>query len=224
MRCRSLRNIVYLSLVWLVWILPGAAGLDAQQKTEAPRMGVVRFLIASSAFKDIDNAAVIRDLVVRSINASGKFTVVDTKEIDAFIEENNVSIPKLYSPEEMNKIPLTYVQFLVTGFISPESKGYRINMYMLDLSQKKFLFNENALVDNGKEDSIWFEVREFTQKFIEKMEYTLPANDSKTETLYRVWDTGPAGGIIFYAKSNRVDGWQYLEAAPTETEFRAVWG
>jgi uncharacterized protein YraI len=31
---------------------------------------------------------------------------------------------------------------------------------------------------------------------------------------YEIGDTGPAGGIIFYAKHNKSDGWQYLEAAP----------
>jgi hypothetical protein len=215
---------MYLPVILLACILPGAARLDAQHKTESPRIGVVRFLIASSAFRDIDNAAVIRDLAVRSIGASGKFTVADINELDALIDKNNISVPKLYSPEEMEKIPLTYVQFLVTGFISLESKGYRVNMYLLDLSKKEFLFNEEAWISGEKENSIWFGVRDLTRKFIEKMDSVISLNDLKTEDLYQVGDTGPAGGIIFYAKGKRVDGWRYLEAAPVETEFRAVWG
>jgi hypothetical protein len=39
-----------------------------------------------------------------------------------------------------------------------------------------------------------------------------------SDVSYKVGDTGPAGGIIFYAKSSKSDGWQYLEAAPAETE------
>ena len=42
-------------------------------------------------------------------------------------------------------------------------------------------------------------------------------------TLYALWigtydigDTGPAGGIIFYAKDSASDGWQYLEAATSD--------
>src|SRR5690606_32135584 len=31
---------------------------------------------------------------------------------------------------------------------------------------------------------------------------------------YHVGETGPAGGIVFYKKSNEDDGWRYLEAAP----------
>ncbi|AEF82597.1 CsgG/HfaB family protein [Leadbettera azotonutricia] len=38
--------------------------------------------------------------------------------------------------------------------------------------------------------------------------------------LYKIGDTGPAGGIIFYVKGNNADGWRYLEAAPASTELR----
>ena len=41
---------------------------------------------------------------------------------------------------------------------------------------------------------------------------------------YRIGDTGPAGGIVFYDKGFISDGWRYLEAAPTGTEFDADWG
>ena len=41
--------------------------------------------------------------------------------------------------------------------------------------------------------------------------------------VYRIGDTGPAGGIIFYDKGNNSDGWRYLEAAPVEVEFIAKW-
>jgi len=40
---------------------------------------------------------------------------------------------------------------------------------------------------------------------------------------YRIGDTGPAGGIVFYDKGDNSDGWQYLEAAPVDFEFSANW-
>lgn len=40
---------------------------------------------------------------------------------------------------------------------------------------------------------------------------------------YKVGDTGPAGGIVFYDKGDNSDGWQYLEAAPPEFEFTSNW-
>ncbi len=43
----------------------------------------------------------------------------------------------------------------------------------------------------------------------------------RTENLGNV---GPAGGLIFYDKGNDDDGWQYMEVAPVDAEFEAVWG
>lgn len=36
---------------------------------------------------------------------------------------------------------------------------------------------------------------------------------------YIVGDIGPAGGLVFYNKGSNSDGWQYLEAAPANTEW-----
>ena len=46
---------------------------------------------------------------------------------------------------------------------------------------------------------------------------------SKAE--YAIGDTGPAGGLIFYANPNyATDGWRYLEAAPYDQSAGAKWG
>ena len=41
---------------------------------------------------------------------------------------------------------------------------------------------------------------------------------------YRIGDTDPAGGIVFFDKGSTSDGWRYLEAAPARTEAEAAWG
>lgn len=42
---------------------------------------------------------------------------------------------------------------------------------------------------------------------------------------YKVGDTGPAGGLIFYENPNyAADGWRYLEAAPVDQSAGAKWG
>ncbi len=44
--------------------------------------------------------------------------------------------------------------------------------------------------------------------------------------IYKIGDTGPAGGIIFYDKGNNSGGWRYLEAASTDlrkTQWQSDW-
>ncbi|MDX9810442.1 MAG: InlB B-repeat-containing protein [Sphaerochaetaceae bacterium] len=45
------------------------------------------------------------------------------------------------------------------------------------------------------------------------------------ERIYQIGETGPAGGLVFYDKKMRTDGWRFLEAAPVETEWiTRIWG
>jgi TolB-like protein len=41
---------------------------------------------------------------------------------------------------------------------------------------------------------------------------------------YKIGDTGPAGGLVFYDKGSNTGGWRYLEAAPPETEKQLAFG
>jgi TolB-like protein len=51
---------------------------------------------------------------------------------------------------------------------------------------------------------------------------TAPA-EPPAEKVYKIGDTGPAGGLIFYDKGRYSEGWRYLEAAPVGAEFLAEW-
>jgi len=50
------------------------------------------------------------------------------------------------------------------------------------------------------------------------------AGNNKNQKKYKIGDTGPAGGIVFYDKRNSKDGWRYLEAAPTDLSKAVAWG
>ncbi|MDR0300928.1 MAG: DUF1566 domain-containing protein [Treponema sp.] len=52
---------------------------------------------------------------------------------------------------------------------------------------------------------------------------SVPSSHAQKSQTYKLGDTGPAGGIIFYDKGDNSDGWQYLEAAPPDFEFKANW-
>jgi hypothetical protein len=51
------------------------------------------------------------------------------------------------------------------------------------------------------------------------------AQQTGGDKIYKIGDAGPAGGIVFYDHGFTTgDGWRYLEAAPAEKEFKAIWG
>lgn len=53
---------------------------------------------------------------------------------------------------------------------------------------------------------------------------TRPASRPQSGT-YKVGDTGPAGGIVFFDRGFVGDGWRYLEAAPAGSEWSGIqWG
>ncbi|MDR2803147.1 MAG: DUF1566 domain-containing protein [Treponema sp.] len=211
-------------LLCLSAFLLSAVMLDAQQIKQKPRIGVVRFSISSISIKDIQNAAYIRLLTSKNIGVSKKLFTIDIQTLDTFMGEHDVSILKLYKPEEMEKIPLNFVQYLVTGFITLEENHYRVKINMLDLGQRKFLFSEEILMDSKDENTLWDGVKLLTDKFLWTFENTILTYYMESEKQYKIGDRGPAGGFIFYVKSAYSGGWRYLEAAPPETEFRAQWG
>jgi hypothetical protein len=47
---------------------------------------------------------------------------------------------------------------------------------------------------------------------------------SCSKPAYKVGDTGPAGGIVFYDKGSFSDGWRYMECAPVDQSNGARWG
>lgn len=196
----------------------------AARQDDAPPIGVVSFPVSSNVAKDLDNAIKIRTLTAKNIEVSNKFSVINIDTLDTFMRQRDISPVKLYRPEEMEKFPPDFAQFLVTGFVSIENKGYRVKINMLDLTEQEFLFGEEELIDGTNETALWDGVKTLIGRFLEKAEKAIFFYDSEPEKEYRVGDTGPAGGIIFYAKGNRSGGWRYLEVAPPQTESRAPWG
>jgi hypothetical protein len=53
---------------------------------------------------------------------------------------------------------------------------------------------------------------------------TTPANPPPAPTTYKIGDTGPAGGIVFYDMGFTMNGWRYLEAAPADIPGVWQWG
>jgi len=109
------------------------------------------------------------------------------------------------------------------NFSIPRLKALtRYTLMMFDINDIVYIKN-NVTITNGM-------VLTFTQSDLSSYQ---PSQETTSNTtvqsapsvpaIYRVGDTGPAGGLIFYDKGNNSGGWRYLEAAPYEAEFLAPW-
>ena len=52
---------------------------------------------------------------------------------------------------------------------------------------------------------------------------TQTAQATQSVAAYKIGDTGPAGGLIFYDRGNFLGTWRYLEAASADTEVKRIW-
>jgi hypothetical protein len=103
--------------------------------------------------------------------------------------------------------------------------------FSLQTPQKRpFTGNGNYIAavfifENKNDDqAIW--VGRVTSKAINTPDTNIPFTEFTIVPIaqsYKIGDTGPAGGIIFYDKRSNSGGWRYLEAAPIEAEFQARW-
>jgi len=101
------------------------------------------------------------------------------------------------------------------------------------VSTGQFSHSDNTFMGSGSRD-MYNGINTFMPKFVAGMSSgkdgtivqstVVQGTVTKSNQTYKVGDTGPAGGIIFYDKGEVSEGWRYLEAAPANSEFTAEWG
>ena len=79
---------------------------------------------------------------------------------------------------------------------------------------------------HGQGTATWSDSKKFTGQWKDGEPYngTMTYKDGTKYTgqFYKIGDTGPAGGHVFYDKGEHSNGWRWMEAGPKETEFRGA--
>jgi hypothetical protein len=142
--------------------------------------------------------------------------VVDRQNLEHIVEEQNFQLSGVVSDETAKSIgKFLGADVVITGqFTSVGGRyRYRANVIAVETAVRISVPRINVLDDAE------------TRRIITALTGQNAAGSSaNTEKIYIIGDEGPAGGIIFYDKGNRIGGWRYLEAAPRELPGGGAWG
>jgi hypothetical protein len=163
--------------------------------------------------------------------ASGKYQVISRTDIDALLENQRIQVSSISSKENLTKLQLQNISYIVTGSVNAVDSDYLITVRILDVSSGQFSHSADEFM-GGSSRELVTGVGALASKFIAGMnseegrvvQSPSGASGGNSGKEYKIGDRGPAGGWVFYDKGIISDGWRYLEAAPAGTEFSAQWG
>jgi len=182
----------------------------------------------------------VLDEVTANLVDSRKLTVVDRKEIDLIRGEFDFQFSGEVGDDSMQALGrMLGAQSIISGSLTDMGGFYRIVIRVLNVQNAsvEVQYRANiasdtvtaALLTGGKTAVVAVPQRTSTpQTPVTQNPVPTPAPATQpdpvpTPTTYKVGDTGPAGGIVFFDKGYVSDGWQYLEAASRDA-LTAHWG
>ncbi|GHV80544.1 hypothetical protein AGMMS49944_23350 [Spirochaetia bacterium] len=184
------------------------------QASAMPKLAVVVFTGNAP-----DDAATVREMVERVMIDSGKFDIVDTHNIDQILAQQKIALSSISSTENITKLKRANIKYIVTGTVRKQGVESFVSLKILDVSNAVFIPNSpGGIVAMSSMTSIYRGVSDISSDFLSGM-----SGSGGIVRAYRIGDSGPAGGLIFYDKGNNSDGWRYLEAAPKDLGV-AQWG
>jgi len=194
------------------------------QNAELPRLGVMEFSTNLNTTKVKADAITVRDLVERQMQGTSKYRMISRNEIDKLVKNQSLQASSISSAENIQKLKLENIRYIVTGSVNAmDNDYYSVTVKILDVSSGVFSHIEDAFMGGGSRD-LYNGINSLMVKFIAGMSTSRDGTIIQGTGTYKIGDTGPAGGIIFYDRGFVSDGWRYLEAAPAGTDFTAQWG
>ena len=220
--------------IFCAYAKPATVSLDAAIKeaskeisTTLPagtKVALLNFSSDSDAFSDY----VIEEMSIALVR-SKKLVIVDRKEIELIRKEMDFQMSGDVSDESAQQIGVMLgAQSIVSGSMVNVGDSYRFRTKVINVSSAAIQTSSSIsvksdtqvkyLLSQGKKDSVPQTTSAVattggTQAAPAQAQPAAPVAPAKT---YKIGDTGPAGGIIFYDKGNNNGGWRYLEAAPAD--------
>ena len=192
-----------------------AAARIEERVTPGSKIALLNFDSPSDRF----SSYVLDELSVYLVD-SGNLIVVDRKEMDLIRSEMNFQMSGDVSENSMQALGQKIgAQSIVSGSLTDIGGSYRIMFRVLSVETAIILvqFRTDIAAGTRVQTLLGSAASVGTQTATGgRQTAAAPAQPAQPAIVYKIGDTGPAGGIIFYDKGNNSGGWRYLEAAPED--------
>jgi TolB-like protein len=183
--------------------------------------GVKIALLNFSSPSELFSEYILEELSGYLVN-EGKLVVVDRKELDLIRQEERFQVSGEVSDESAQAIGQKIgAQFIVSGSLSSMGDVYRLRIKTLNVETA--VIATSSASDISTEDSKVTALLDGAQVKVSAENSSTRRAGNPSNTVYKIGDTGPAGGLIFFDKGVFESGWRYLEAAPHDIG-PAQWG
>ncbi|GHU89377.1 hypothetical protein FACS189476_08230 [Spirochaetia bacterium] len=203
-------------------IQEAAEAIDAKLD-QGVKVALLNFSSTSEQFSQY----VLDELSANLVN-SGKLVIVDRQEIDLIRRETNFQFSGEVSDESAQEVGrMLGAQSIVSGSLTNIGNTYRINIKVLNVQSAAIVVQHRANIANddmvqallasgGGATSGSGSAGTAKASASGGQSGGKTAQATTPAPVYKIGDTGPAGGLVFYDKGNNSGGWRYLEAAPAD--------
>lgn len=131
-----------------------------------PRLAVVEFSINDSNNQKLVNDSIaVRNQVQTNIVKTGRYDVIARAEIDKLLENQKIQVSSISSSENIRKLRLLNISYLVTGTVDAMDSDYLVNVNMLDVSSGKFINSDEEFMGNAS-SSLYMGVSTLISRFM----------------------------------------------------------
>ncbi|MDR2747437.1 MAG: DUF1566 domain-containing protein [Treponema sp.] len=199
-------------------IVQAAKDMEAYLSAEA-KLAVLNFTSTAEAFSNY----VIEELT-GALVMNRKVTVIDRKSLDLIRKEMNLQLSGNVSDDLAQAIGKQLgAQTIVTGSLTNLGDIYRFRVKVINVETARIEAQFSYNLGNNQQVVFLLNGNQQNTPPVDSVQGQVDPKSLQTTATYKIGDTGPAGGIVFYDKGNSSGGWQYMEVSPSALG-KAQWG